>query len=36
VSYANAVYHLEKGRLLAGNPAAVSIADSTQSGQVAR
>jgi putative ABC transport system ATP-binding protein len=35
-SYANAVYHLEKGRLLAGNPAAVSIADSTQSGQVAR
>ncbi len=33
---ADVVYHLEKGCLLAGNPAAVSAAGSIQSGQVAR
>jgi len=31
-SYADVVYHLEKGRLLAGNPAPVSAAGSIQSG----
>jgi putative ABC transport system ATP-binding protein len=35
-SYADAVYHLEKGRLLPGNPATASAATSIQSGQVAR
>jgi putative ABC transport system ATP-binding protein len=35
-SYADAVYHLEKGRLIAGNPAAVSAAGSVQSVQVAQ
>jgi putative ABC transport system ATP-binding protein len=35
-SYADVVYHLEKGRLLAGNPAAASAARSIQPGQVAR
>ena len=35
-SYADVVYHLEKGRLLAGNPAPVSAARSIQPGQVAR
>jgi putative ABC transport system ATP-binding protein len=35
-SYADVVYHLEKGRLLAGDPAAVSAAGSIQSGQEAR